>query len=39
MGVYGNKEHGQNGVAQGSSQAIVGHFHTGHGLHSIVPEY
>gem|GEM_PF-3807912 len=33
------REHGWSGVAQGSTQAVVGHFHTGHGLHSLVPEY
>jgi len=32
-------EHGWSGVKEGSEKAVVGHFHTGHGIHKIVPEY
>ena len=32
-------EHGWNGIASGKTEAVVGHFHDGHGVHEVVPEY
>ena len=32
-------EHAWSGVQENREIAEVGHFHSGHGVHSIVPEY
>ena len=33
------REHAWNGVREGCDKGVVGHFHSGHGIHKIVDQY